>query len=100
MSYWPEVQYAYVVDNRRITGNRIRFILRGMNEKETRRVVSEYPVGKSVTVNFDPSDAASAVLEQGVWWPIIPILAFSGTLALLMPALIYSDLRQRRMSAR
>jgi hypothetical protein len=99
MSYWPEVQYEYVVGNRRIVGDRIRFIVRGMNENETQRVVSTYPAGKSVAVYFDPNNAASAVLEQGVWWPMIPILALSLTLALLMPALIYSDFRGRALSA-
>jgi len=99
MSYWPEVQYGYVVGNRRIVGDRIQFTVRGMNEKETQRVVFAYPVGNSVTVYFDPNNADSAVLEQGVWWPMIPILVFSVTLALLMPALIYSDFRGRALSA-
>ena len=98
MSYWPGVQYEYVVGNKRITGNRIRFIVRGMSERETRRIVADYPAGKSVSVYFDPSDAASAVLEQGVWWPMIPILVLSVTLAVLMPSLIYSDERRRRLS--
>jgi hypothetical protein len=66
------------------------FIVRGMNEKETQRVVRAYPVDKSVTVYFDPNNAASAVLEQGVWWPMFPILAFSVTLPLLMPAITFA----------
>jgi hypothetical protein len=96
MSYWPEVRYEYIVGNRHVTADRIRFIVRGMNEKETQRVVSFYPVGKAVTVYFDPRDVTAAVLEPGIWWPMIPILALSITLTLLMPTTIYSDFRERK----
>ncbi len=96
ISHWPEVRYEYVVGNRRIVGDRIRFVIRGMNEQETRRVVGAYPAGRSVTVYFDPNNAASAVLEQGVWWPMIPILALSITLTLLMPGIIYSNCRKEK----
>jgi hypothetical protein len=94
MSYWPEVRYEYIVGNRHVTGDRIRFIVRGMNQKETQRVVGSYPVGKAVTVYYDPRDATASVLEPGIWWPMIPILALSITLTLLMPAIIYSDFRK------
>lgn len=95
ISHWPEVRYEYTVDNRHVTADRIRFIVRGMNEKETQRVVGSYPVGKAVTVYYDPRDAAASVLEPGIWWPMIPILVLSITLTLLMPAIIYSDFRNR-----
>jgi hypothetical protein len=91
ISHWPEVRYEYIVGNRRVTADRIRFIVRGMNEKETQRVVSSYPMGKAVTVYYDPWDASTSVLEPGIWWPIIPILVLSIMLTLLMPAIIYSD---------
>ena len=90
---WPEVRSEYVLGNRRIVGDRIRFIVRGMNEEQTRQVVSAYPPGKSVTVYFDPNDATSAVLEPGIWWPTIPILAFSMTLPFVSAASLYSDVR-------
>jgi hypothetical protein len=93
VSHWAEVRYEYTVDNKRIVGDRIRFIVRGMNEEQTRQIVSAYPSGKSVTVYFDPNDATSAVLEPGIWWPMIPILAFSMTLAFLFAASLYSDVR-------
>ena len=96
ISYWPEVRYEYVVGNRHVTADRIRFIVRGMNEKETQRVVGSYPVGKAVTVYYDPRDATTSVLEPGIWWPMIPILALSIMLTLLMPAIIYSDFRKRQ----
>ena len=96
MSYWPEVRYEYIVGNRRVTADRIRFIVRGMNEKETQRVVGSYPVGKAVTVYYDPRDTTASVLEPGIWWPMIPILAFSITLTLLSPAILYSDFRKRK----
>ena len=54
ISHWPEVRYEYIVGNRHVTADRIRFIVRGMNEKETQRVVGSYPVGKAVTVYYDP----------------------------------------------
>jgi hypothetical protein len=61
ISHWPEVRYEYVVGNRRVTADRMRFIVRGMNEEETQRVVGSYPVGKAVTVYYDPRDATASV---------------------------------------
>jgi hypothetical protein len=94
MSYWPEVRYEYIVGDRRLTADRIRFIVRGMSQEETQRVVGSYPVGKPVTVYVDPRDSTAAVLEQGIWWPMIPILAFSMTVTWLAAAVTYSDFRK------
>ena len=83
------------VGNRYVTADRIRFIVRGMNEKETQRVVGSYPVGKAVTVYYDPRDVTASVVEPGIWWPMIPILALSITMTLMVPAIFYSDFRKR-----
>jgi len=95
ISYWPEVRYEYIVGSRHVTADRIRFSVRGMNEKETQRVIGSYPVGKAVNVYYDPRDTTASVLEPGIWWPMIPILALSIMLTLLMPAIIYADFRKR-----
>jgi hypothetical protein len=94
VSYWPEVRYEYAVDDRHITGDRIRFMVRGTSGDQARQIVLAYPPGKTVTVYFDPANTASAVLEPGIWWPMIPILAFSTLLTLLLPAMIYSELHE------
>jgi hypothetical protein len=39
-----------------------------------------------------PRNASSAVLEPGIWWLFIPILAFAMVLAWLMLAIIYAEL--------
>jgi hypothetical protein len=96
ISHWPEVRYEYIVGNQRVTADRIRFIVRGMNEKETQRVVGSYPVGKAVTVYYDPLDATASVLEPGIWWPMIPILALSITMTLMVPAIFYSNFRKQK----
>ncbi len=91
ITHWPEGRYEYVVGHRRFVGDRIRFLHKGMSETETRQVVAAYPIGKSVAVYFDARNAASAVLEPGIWWVFIPILVFAIFLTLLLPAIIYAD---------
>jgi len=72
--YWPEVQYRYQVGRMSYSGNRVRFSQHGMDQDEAKRVVAMYPSGKIVAVHYDPDDPEAAVLEQGIFWRLIPFL--------------------------
>ena len=90
--HWPDVRYGYVVGDRRFVSDRIMFTHRGFSKSETQRLVDVYPVDKIIAVYFDPRNPDSAVLEPGIWWLFIPILAFAIFLAALMVWIIYADL--------
>jgi hypothetical protein len=66
-SYSPEVTYRYPALDSNYENNTIKF---GENSYGNRRkaqgIAAEYPVGKSVTVYFDPDSPARSVLEPGV----------------------------------
>jgi hypothetical protein len=64
-----------------------------VHERPAQRLAEEYPVDKVITVYFDPRNSASAVLEPGIWWVLIPPLAFAIILTVLMVWIIYADLR-------
>jgi Protein of unknown function (DUF3592) len=90
---WPDVQYEYVVGDSRFVSDRIMFSHRGFSKSETQRLVDAYPVNKIIVVYFDPKNPDSAVLQPGIQWFLIPILAFAIILTVLMVLIIYADLR-------
>ena len=93
ISHWPDVRYEYVVGDRRFVSDRIMFTHRGFSKTNTQRLVDTYPVNKVVAVYFDPRNPGSAVLEPGVSWLLIPILAFAMLLAVLMVGIICAVFR-------
>lgn len=66
-SYSPEVTYTYTVNNTSYSNNTIKF---GENAYSSRNkaegIASSYPVGKNVTVYYDPEKPERSVLEPGV----------------------------------
>ncbi|MGO9700740.1 MAG: DUF3592 domain-containing protein, partial [Xanthobacteraceae bacterium] len=90
-----DVQYEYVVGGRRFVSDRIMFTHRGFSESETQRLVDAYPVNKNIAVYFDPKNPDSAVLQLGIQWFFIPILAYAIILTVLMVWIMYADLRGR-----
>jgi hypothetical protein len=66
-SYSPEVDYQYTVDGLPFSDSTIKF---GENSYDRRRTAEEiaatYPVGRPVTVYYDPEEPDNAVLEPGV----------------------------------
>jgi hypothetical protein len=66
-SYSPEVTYSYNVNNTNFVNDMIKF---GENSYSSRRKADEiagnYPVGKNVTVYYDPEKPERSVLEPGV----------------------------------
>ncbi len=93
ITHWPDVRYEYVVGDRRFVNDRIMFTHRGFSKSATQHLVEKYPVDKVITVYFDPKNPESAVLEPGIQWFFIPILAFAIILTVLMVWIIYADLR-------
>ena len=93
LAHWPEVHYEYVLGDRRFVSDRIMFTHRGFSKSATQRLVEKYPVDKVISVYFDTRNPESAVLEPGIQWIFIPILAFVIILMVLMVWIIYADLR-------
>jgi hypothetical protein len=64
----PNVRYEYVVDSATHSGDRITLgVTFGSTflSRFATRVTERYPVGKSVTVLYDPDDPSRACLERG-----------------------------------
>jgi len=66
-TYSPEVDYQYSVDGQNYSNNTIKF---GENSYSSRNkaegIAATYPVGRQVTVYYDPNQPVKAVLEPGV----------------------------------
>lgn len=66
-SYSPEITYAYTVNNEQLANKTIKF---GENSYSNRRkaeeIANSYPVGRNVTVYYDPEKPDKSVLEPGV----------------------------------
>jgi hypothetical protein len=66
--YWPELSYRYTVQGSEFVAGRVRFgdhVSTGWSAPGV-RIVEEYPVGKVVSVRYNPDDPGEAVLEPGV----------------------------------
>ena len=93
ITHWPDVQYEYVVGDRRFVSDRIMFAHRGFSKSETQSLIDAYPVNKIIAVYFDPRSPDSAVLQRGIWWLFFPILGFAIVLMIVMLWIAYADLR-------
>jgi Protein of unknown function (DUF3592) len=80
-TYYPKVGYHYQVDGRKYISHRIAFGTgeTGGSEKWARKIVNKYPVGKTVTVYYNPQDPNYGVLESGFTWRSV-IIFLSGIL--------------------
>lgn len=52
IAHWPDVQYEYVVGDRRFVSDRIMFTHRGFSKSETQSLVDAYPVSKIISVTL------------------------------------------------
>jgi len=65
--YLGDVQYRYQVGTTEYAGARLSFERAHLASAEGwQDAISPYPVGKTVTVYYDPGNPASAVLEPGM----------------------------------
>ena len=74
------VTYSYYVDGQLITADRIRVGPRTSLSwrRPAERLVAKYPVGRGVTVAYDPTDPRQGVLEPGstkTAWVLLAISA-------------------------
>ncbi|MEY2562363.1 MAG: hypothetical protein QOH88_556 [Verrucomicrobiota bacterium] len=60
----PRVTYLYSVNGTALTSHRISFAA-GYPPRETDAILSRYPVGKEVTVAYQPDNPAEATIETG-----------------------------------
>lgn len=69
VSYFAEVRYSYSVDHRYYEGDRVSFGGKSSSDSEdliARSISTKYPVGRPVSVRYDPTHPQRAVLEPGV----------------------------------
>jgi hypothetical protein len=93
-SYRADIAYTYTVNGTRHTGGRVRLgSTRTSHASDAEAIQDKYPVGKSVTVYYDPAKPGEAMLEpglvRGVW--LLPGL---GLLFLLSGVFILSRGRE------
>jgi hypothetical protein len=65
--YTPKVSYNYTVNGNGHTSDRIAFIVsEEVVKNEVQKIIDNYPVGKTVTVYYNPDNPSEAVLEPGI----------------------------------
>ena len=63
--YSPDISYAYVVNSNQYHGHRITFgDMATKSRKRVVRILKDYPVGKKVTVYYDPARPDRSVLVK------------------------------------
>lgn len=79
--YWHHVEYRYAVNDEELTGDRV-WITDGNSSANVstfaKQAVASYPVGKEVTVHYDPAAPAVCVLEPGTTWTTYLPLGLGG----------------------
>lgn len=65
ISFTPHVTYSFEALGQKLTGNRIAYkTLVSKTQKHAQTVIETYPVGKTVTVYYDPKNPSDSVLER------------------------------------
>lgn len=94
--YSPDVSYIYQVEGREYDGSRISFGGTNGGEEEAIRYTQRYPIGKKVSVYYDPSRPERAVLEPGSCTGCEQSLTFLGSVALIALLVFFIYLRSAR----
>ena len=83
-SYYPRVIYEYSVNGARYASQQVKigFVQSFGTENGANKVLTSYPVGKNVTVYYDPAEPVIAVLERSTS-QITPYLYVGGGLFLI-----------------
>ncbi len=82
-TFSPQVKYEFETAGKSYQSNNIRYLLRTFyNADSATEVQSSYPVGRMVSVAYDPEDPSRSVLEpgvpQGMWMQALIPLFFLG----------------------
>lgn len=93
-TYHADVEFTYVVDDRRYTSDTVSFGQYGSsNRRHAAGIVARYPVGTQVSVYYDPVLPDTAVLEPGVTWSSYFVLGlglvFVCTSLIIFPAMLF-----------
>ncbi len=85
----PNVEYAYSVHRRTCTGNQVAFggFLYTSVPDRAEAKASEYPVGKHVSVFYDPKNPALSCLERtpgGAWPGYVAVALLAGSAVALL----------------
>ncbi len=64
--YWFEVQYNYVVDDKTYQGKRYTFHGNPSfsNKSEAKKLLEKFPVGKKITIYYQPENPEEAVIKR------------------------------------
>jgi hypothetical protein len=65
-SYSAKIHYAYDVDGRRYECDRYRYGMMWSGRRRAEAVVASCPVGRTVSVRYNPADPSDAVLRPGL----------------------------------
>ena len=65
-SYHPEIRYEYALDGARFIGDRYRYTFSTSGKKSAEQAVAVHPVGRTVTVYYNPADPSDSVLQPGM----------------------------------
>jgi len=84
--YSHHIEYRYSVDGKELTGDRVWTSDGGTSSNMSsfaKKAVARYPVGKEVTVHYDPAAPAVCVLEPGATWVTYLPLVLGGAFFLV-----------------
>lgn len=88
-SYSAVIQYEFAVAGRTLTGSRITVISEQFGSKAWAKTTSaKYPVGREVTVSYNPERPDSCVLEPGRWGGAGFLLILAGTFTVFPPLVL------------
>jgi Protein of unknown function (DUF3592) len=82
------ITYRFAVANRNFSSSQITYGARSNSAPAKERLVAAYPVGRKVTVYYDPRNPASAVLERQKspsWLGLAAVGAIFAAIGLLAP---------------
>lgn len=95
-TYSADVQYTYVVNDRRYTADTVNFGEYGSGSRSRiDKIVARYPPGGQVTVYYNPDNPGTAVLEPGLSWGSYFGFLMSFAFFIIPAAMLFSALRRR-----
>lgn len=92
-TFSPEVSYTFQANGASFTGNKISFGQMSSSTDYAQRILDRYPVGKKVSVYYDPANPSEAVLETGIHGGTWVLLAV-GTIFMLAGSMFLQIFRK------
>lgn len=65
VKYRAAIQYEYSVNGRKYSSDKVTIMPTKGTRDKAQRQVNKYPVGKTISVHYDPNEPEFAVLEPG-----------------------------------